>query len=64
VISRLYSVLVDYSCAQIFVHVRSLIFEFSSTFMTYSRHYPNMMHPFYVSHTKFKRNNYLFQSFQ
>jgi len=38
VISQLYLVLVEYSCAQIRVHVRSLIFEFLSTFMTYSRH--------------------------
>jgi len=43
VISRLYPLLVAYSCAQILVRVRSLIFEFSSTFTMYSRHNPNTM---------------------
>jgi len=43
VISRLYPLLVDYSCAQILVHIRSLIFDSSSTFTTYSRHNPNYL---------------------
>jgi len=40
-INRLYPVLVDYPCAQILVHVRSLIFELSSTFTTYLYYNPN-----------------------
>ena len=43
VISRLYLVLVDYSCVQILVHVHSLIFEVLSTFTTYSRHNPSKL---------------------